>query len=92
LLLRKAIGGDLQLAFRHEGLDYFIQELDRASNRLAFSVLVACLVIGSSLIMHAEAKIGGEVFGVSALGLMGYVIAFVLGLWLLVAILRSGRL
>jgi len=89
-LLRKALSGDLQIAFRHEGLDHFISELDRASNRLAFSVLVACLVIGSSLIMHA--KIGGEIFGVSALALMGYLSAFVLGVWLLIAILRSGRL
>lgn len=90
LLLRKALGGNLQIAFRHEGLEHFITELDRASNRLAFSVLVACLVIGSSLIMHA--KVGGEIFGVSALALMGYLSAFVLGVWLLIAILRSGRL
>ena len=89
-LLRKALGGELQLAFRHEGLGHFITELDRASNRLAFSVMVASLVIGSSLIMPAD--LGRRVFGVSGLGLLGYLTAFVLGVWLLIAILRSGRL
>lgn len=89
-LLRKALAGELQLAFRHEGLSHFINELDRASNRLAFSVLVACLVIGSSLIVHA--KVGPMILGLSALGVVGYLSAFVLGVWLLIAILRSGRL
>jgi ubiquinone biosynthesis protein len=32
------------------------------------------------------------VFGFSALGLVGYLIAGLLGLWLVVAILRSGRI
>ena len=89
-LLRKALAGDLQLAFRHEGLDHFISELDRASNRLAFSVVVASLVIGSSLIVHA--KVGTTILGVSALGVLGYLSALLLGVWLLIAILRSGRM
>ncbi len=89
-LFRKVLGGDLEVAFRHEGLEHFISEIDRASNRLAFSVLVASIVIGSSLIIHAN--IGFPVLGVSGLGLFGYLTAFVLGVWLLIAILRSGRL
>ncbi len=90
LLLRKAIGGELQVVFRHEGLDHLITELDRASNRLAFSVLVASLIIGSSLIIRAGG--GRPIMGVNSFGLFGYVTAFVLGVWLLIAILRSGRL
>jgi hypothetical protein len=36
--------------------------------------------------------IGVTILGVPALGLVGYVTAGVLGIWLVIAILRSGKL
>lgn len=90
-ILKKFLAGKLQMAFRHQGLENFITELDRSSNRLAFSIIVASIVIGSSLIIHA--KIGPMLLGnISVLGFIGYAVAFVLGVLLMIAILRSGRL
>lgn len=79
-----------KIDLEHRGLDRLINDLDRASNRLSFSMLIAALIIGSSLIMQTEK--GPLLFGFPALGFIGYSIAGFLGLWLAVAILRSGRL
>lgn len=90
-LIRKVLGGELEVVFRHEGLDSLITELDRSSNRIAFSVLVAAIIIGSSLILHA--KLGPMIFvNVSILGVIGYAFAFIFAIILVFAILRSGRL
>ena len=90
-ILRRAERGQMSIQVRHEHFDDLISEMDRSSNRLAFSLVVAAIIVGSSLILHA--KIGpmiGE--DLSVLGLMGYAVAGVMGIWLLVAILRSNKL
>ena len=65
--------GELLVSLHHEGLNRLILEVDRSTNRLAFAIIVAALIIGSSLIVHLRQ--GPEVFGISALGLAGYLIA-----------------
>jgi len=91
-VLRKINRGRLQIAFRHENLDRFITELDRSSNRIAFALIVAAIILGSSVLMqtHVRPLLPGT--DVPLLGLLGYVVAGLLGIWLAVAILRSGRL
>ena len=90
-LFRKINRGRLQIVFRHENLDRFITELDRSSNRIAFAMIVAAIILGSSVLMLARARplIAGDI---SVLGLAGFVVAGLLGVWLALAILRSGRL
>jgi len=82
--------GDLSISFHHRGLERLILELEKASNRLAFALIIAALIVASSLIMTKP--VGMTVLGVPALGLVGYVTAGVLGIWLVIAILRSGKL
>jgi len=50
---------------------------------------IAAMIIGSSLIL--QQKIGPTIFGFSALGILGYLLASIIGLGLIVSILRSGR-
>ncbi len=91
-LSRKMLRGRLQIQFRHENLDRLITELDRSSNRLAFALVVAAVIVGSSLILQAD--VGWNLPGtdVPVLGLLGFLVAGLLGVWLALAILRSGRL
>ncbi len=89
-IIRKVLSGGLSFNFQHRGLDKLIFDLDRASNRLAFSVIVASLIIASSLILNAGT--GPRMYGMPVLGIVGYILAAFLGLWLIWAILRSGRL
>ncbi len=79
-----------KIDLEHRGLEKLITDLDKSSNRLSFSLLIASIIVGSSLIMQTEK--GPMLFGFPMLGLLGYSIAGFLGLWLAIGILRSGRL
>ncbi|OQY24598.1 MAG: ubiquinone biosynthesis protein UbiB [Desulfobacteraceae bacterium 4572_35.2] len=89
-LMYRINNNNFKIDLEHRGLDKLITDLDKSSNRLSFSFLIGSLIIGSSLIMQTES--GPQIFGIPALGLLGYTIAAGLGLWLAIGILRSGRL
>jgi ubiquinone biosynthesis protein len=89
-VLGKARDDRLQIQFVHRNLEHFVQEMDRASNRLSVAVVIAALIVGSSFVLQRSA--GPHLFGLPALGLVGFIAAAVLGLWLAVGIVRSGRL
>jgi len=79
-----------KIDLEHRGLEKLVTDLDRSSNRVSFSLVIGSLIVGSSLVMQIDK--GPMVFGFPLLGLLGYSIAGLLGLWLAVGILRSGRL
>lgn len=89
-LMTRLRRGELKVQFELVGLDRLTRELDRASNRLAFALIVAALIVGSSLVIQLQA--GPRLFGLPLFGLLGFGLAAILGLWLVVAIIRSGRL
>jgi ubiquinone biosynthesis protein len=89
-ITRRARADGLQIQFVHRNLDYFVREMDRSSNRLSFAVVIAAIVIGSSIMVHAA--VGPQAYGYPLLGLAGFVAAAVLGIGLAIGILRSGRL
>jgi ubiquinone biosynthesis protein len=91
-ILRRLRTGTLEIAFRHEGLEQPVNELDKTGNRLAVSIIVAATILGSSLMMMA--KLAPLIPGtdISAVGLAGFILSAILAVWLAVAILRSGRL
>ena len=82
--------GELSFTLQHKGLEKLILELDRASNRISFALVVAAIIVGSSLIMRMD--VGPFLFGYPVRGIVGYVMAGLLGVWLVIAILRSGRM
>ncbi len=84
--------GGWNLHIRHENIDRLIRELDRSSNRLAFSVVIAGIIIGSSVVFSAPTDLEFFGFRVQYFGIFGYLIAGLLGLALSWAIFRSGRL
>ena len=89
-LIHRARGEGLRVQFVHRNLDHFVQEMDRSSNRLSFAIVIAALIVASSVIFQSGA--GPSLFGYPALGLIGFVTAGLLGCWLAIGILRSGRL
>ena len=89
-IIKKIKMGTLKIEFEHQGLSKLITEMDKSSNRLSFSLVIAALIIGSSLIIIANK--GPLIYGFPVLGILGFIFAGILGLWLAVGILRSGRL
>ena len=86
----KARDDRFQIQFVHRNLEHLVREMDRASNRLSFAVVIAALIVGSSFVL--QRAVGPQLFGLPAIGLVGFVAAAVLGLWLAIGILRSGKL
>jgi ubiquinone biosynthesis protein len=64
--------------------------LDQITNRIAFSIVLASLMMANALIIHA--RMPPLWHGVPVVGLVGFFVTAVLGLWLLVSILRHGRM
>ncbi len=82
--------GKIRIGLDVIGLERLILELDRSSNRLSFALIIAAIIVGSSMIMTLN--VGLTFFGVPALGLFGYLFAGFLGAGLAISILRSGKL
>jgi ubiquinone biosynthesis protein len=72
------------------GYDKMRSTQDQTSNRLAFAIIIAALLIGSALIVISE--IPPLVYGISLIGILLFFAAALMGIWLLVAILRKGSL
>ncbi len=89
-LVQKMLSDKLHVRMHHEGLDHLIRDFDRSSNRIAFSLIVSALLL-SSAIMHST-NVGPQMYGMSLLGMSAFVIAFIMGIWLLISIIKSGRL
>ena len=89
-LLRTARRGRLHMQVEVTSLKAFGEQVDRAANRLTMGVITAALVVGSSIVMNSA---GGGVSSrwLLALGVLGFVGAGLIGLWILLSIWRSGR-
>lgn len=90
ILIKKLLRGNVRVGFEHLGLSDAVEELDRSTNRLSFAIVVASIVVGSAWVFAAG--VGPQVYGYPVLGVIGFVLAAFLGLWLAFAMLRSGRL
>lgn len=90
--LRRVSSAGWELNVRHENIDRLVRELDRSSNRLAFSIVIAAIIVGSSVVVSAQTTLTFFGLKVQYLGIAGYVLAGIFGLGLSWAILRSGRL
>jgi ubiquinone biosynthesis protein len=80
----------LCLKIENQGLERTLSTHDQISNRLSFSIIIAALIIGSALIVISE--IPPLFYGISLIGAIGFIAAALMGIWLLVAIVRKGRL
>ncbi len=89
-ILEELSEGRMRIEFLHRGLDSFMREMDRSSNRLTFGLIISALVIASALVITSGVK--PLVFGYPAIGILGFLVASFLGLWLVVQIIRSGKL
>jgi len=80
----------LRLQIEHRGLENMLATHDRISNRISFSILIAALIIGSALIVISETP--PLIYGISLIGILLFFAAAIMGIWLLVAILKKGKL
>lgn len=73
-----------------KGLEKMLHTHDQISNRISFSIIIAALIIGSALIVISNTP--PLFYGISIIGIIGFLAAAIMGIWLMVAILKKGRL
>ncbi|PPD19142.1 MAG: ubiquinone biosynthesis protein UbiB [Methylomonas sp.] len=88
-ILRASRKSALQIEIDVKFLDRYVNKADRAISRLTMGIVTASLIIGSSIIMTIKG--GPELFGLPALGFLGFICAMFSGIWLLLSIWRSGH-
>ncbi len=89
-ILQQLRDGRMKLEFEHRGLHALGLALDRVSNRISFAIVLAAQIIGSSLIILSD--IPPKWNGIPVIGMAGFLIAGIMGFWLLLSIIRHGRM
>jgi len=89
-ILRQLRAGRMKLEFKHRGLEKLALALDKISNRIAFAIVLAAQIIGSSLIILSD--IPPKWHDIPIIGLAGFLVAGIMGFWLLLSIIRHGRM
>ncbi|ERI95389.1 ABC1 family protein [Clostridiales bacterium oral taxon 876 str. F0540] len=84
------LNGRVKLQFELKYLNKSINELNKMTNRLVFGVVVSSMIIGSSFILNSN--IGPKLWDISIIGILGFIAAGFTGLWLLISIIKSGRM
>jgi len=90
-----------RLEVEHGGLDTAFRKFEGGLNRLTLGLVISASLIAASLILNSSKQLlvfEFEMFGLhrlsvtEVLGVTGYIIATLLGLWLVLSIIRSGKL
>lgn len=89
-LSNSLLDGRLKVQLEHRNISKSAQDINKAINRLVFALIVSSLIIGSSLVINAN--VGPKLYGISVMGLLGFLAAAFMGFWLLISIMKSGKL
>ena len=100
-ILRQMATHGQRLEVMHRGFHDLDAQIEKAVNRLTVGMVVCASVIGGSIALNSSEKIAEFTIGflskepvslTALLGVCGYGLATVLGAWLVLSIMRSGRL
>lgn len=89
-VLRSLAEGSLRVVFHHEGLEPATRNLDRSINRLSFALISTGTIVASALVFSS--KVGPMWHGYPMIGLVGFVVSFVFAMFLMLSIIRAGRM
>jgi ubiquinone biosynthesis protein len=100
-LLKQATQGKLRMELRHSSSRQLDTQFEKGINRLIVGMIISASIIAGALILNSSLKVFEftlNFFGLHKvsltefLGITGYIIATILGVWLIISILRSGKL
>jgi ubiquinone biosynthesis protein len=86
-LLKMAGDGELSIGVKTEDVIRLSESMERSSSRLAVSIIVAALLISSSILVFAQ--LGDKIFNVPASGLIGFMLAGLAAMYVVISIIRS---
>jgi ubiquinone biosynthesis protein len=83
-------GGRSKINLQINDLDKSMDRFSKMVNRMVFSMIISAMIVGSSLIIDYNGA--PQFHGISVIGLFGFFIAAILGVWLVISIIRSGNI
>lgn len=86
-ILRRIEKEDLQINFHHTGTERLEETFNSSMNRLTIGVILGSLIIGSSLVITTG--VGPLLWGFPTIGILGFLVSGVLGIYIVVSILRK---
>jgi ubiquinone biosynthesis protein len=89
IIMREIRKGRIKIEFEHVGLEPIRRTMERMANRGALTNIIVALLISSSVVTLA--KIPPFVANISLIGFIGYIIAIILGLLLIMNVIFRGR-
>ena len=89
-LVEKLKSGNFKMEFEHVGLEALEHSIEKSFNRLSIAIIIAAILIGSSLLSFA--KMPPLFFGIPVFGLIGFMVALLMGVVLIASIYRRGKL
>ncbi len=81
--------GEIRIVLEHKNLDKVLSHWERLINRLALSLLLAALIVGTGLVVHRSQLDNLAHF---PLGEYAFVAVIAMGLWIVVGAMRRGKL
>ena len=89
-LIEQLKKGKFKIELQHIGLQEIESTIEKSFNRLTVSIIVASLLIGPSLILHA--KTPPLIYNIPLFGIVGFSVASLMGIVLAYSIYKRGRL
>lgn len=86
-ILQRIEKEDLQINFNHTGTERLEETFNASMNRLTIGVILGSLIIGSSLVITTG--VGPLLWGFPAIGILGFLVSGVLGMYIVISILRK---
>ncbi len=90
-ILQEVRDGQIEVGFRHQGLDDLIKRMDIVFNRLGIAMVALGGAVTSG-ILAASIEGGIMILGVPLVAAIGLFLSAFLSIWLVWGVLRSGRL
>jgi ubiquinone biosynthesis protein len=89
-ILKQVKEGRVRVELEHCGVHLLGISMDRISNRISFAIVLAAQIIGSSLIVLSG--IPPKWHDIPIIGIIGFLVAGMMGFWLLLSIIKHGRM
>lgn len=100
-ILRQTAAGRQRVELRHSGFEAITRQFEKGVNRITVGMIISASIIAAAMILNSGQKVleftttffGAQKVSLTAiLGITGYGVASLLGIWLIISIIRSGRL
>ena len=82
--------GEIGFKVEHRGLESLEHTHDQVSNRIVFGIVLAALIVGSSVMVLS--RIPPKWHEIPIVGLVGFLVSGLMGFWLLYSIIKHGRM